>query len=66
MAGGDPDLGHGRGVKVNRRTLGWNAAAAVFAYGFGQLSKLGYKYVGIDQLLGGVWPDNEAPAASLD
>jgi hypothetical protein len=24
------------------------------------------KYVGIDQLLGGVWTDNESPAASLD
>eukprot|EP01051_Picozoa_sp_SAG22_P002891 SAG22_NODE_134_length_18372_cov_33.054944_11_plen_673_part_00 len=54
MAGGDPDLGHGRGVKMNRRTLGWNAAAAVFAHGYGQLAQLGYKYVGIDQLLGGV------------
>jgi hypothetical protein len=36
----------------------------VFAYGFGRLATLGYKYVGQDQLIGGTWPDNE-PAVSL-
>ena len=37
----------------NRTTLGWNAAAAVFAYGFGLLSsELSYAWVGQDQLIG--------------
>ena len=38
----------------------------MFAYGFGQLATLGYKFVGLDQLLGGTWPDNEAPTGSMD
>jgi hypothetical protein len=42
----------------------WNAAAAVFAYGYGTLAELQYKYVGQDQLIGGTWPDNE-PAVGL-
>ena len=50
-------------VKINRKTLGWNAAAACFAYGYGNLALEGYKYVGDDQLIGGPWPDNE-PAVS--
>ena len=54
LSGGDPDLSHMRGVGMNKVTLGWNAAGASFAYGFVQLATLGYKYVGIDQLLGGV------------
>ena len=54
LSGGDPDLSHMRGVGMNKVTLGWNAAGASFAYGYGQLATLGYKYVGIDQLLGGV------------
>ena len=30
-AGGDPNLQHGKGVQINRKTWSWNAAAAVFA-----------------------------------
>ena len=37
-AGGDPNLGHGKGIGINKKTLGWNAAGAVFAYGFGRLA----------------------------
>ena len=43
---------------MNKRT--WIAAAAVFAYGFATLAELGYNFVGMDQLVGGTWPDNEA------
>jgi hypothetical protein len=46
-SGGDPDLAHAKGVGINRRTWSWNAAAASFAYIFGTLCELGYKYVGI-------------------
>ena len=56
MAGGDPNLQHAKGVAINRKTLGWNAAAATFAYGYGTLATLGYKFVGQDQLIGGTWP----------
>ena len=41
---------------MNRKTLGWSAAAAVFADGYGQLALLGYKLVGADQLVGGPGP----------
>merc|ERR1711957_441445 len=50
----------------NRKTLGWSAAAATFAYGFGRMASLGYKFVGADQLIAGPWPDNEPAVASLD
>ena len=30
-AGGDPNLGHGKGIGINKKTLGWNAAGAVLA-----------------------------------
>ena len=53
-------------AKINRATLGWNAAAATFAYGYGKLAELGYKYVGADQLIGGPWPDNEPAVTSMD
>ena len=53
-------------AKINRVTLGWNAAAATFAYGYGKLAELGYKYVGADQLIGGPWPDNEPAVSSMD
>ena len=33
-------------VGINRETIGWNAAAACFAYGYGMLALQGYKYVG--------------------
>ena len=56
-AGGDPDLRHGKGLGINRKTWSWNAAAACFAYGYGTLAELKYKYVGQDQLIGGTWPD---------
>lgn len=54
------------GIKANRQTLGWNSAAACFAYGYGRLAQLGYKFVGADQLIGGPWPDNEPAVSSLD
>ena len=51
---------------MHRTTLGWNAAAASFAYAFGVLSERRFGWVGADQLIGGVWPDNEPAVASLD
>ena len=54
------------GARMHRTTLGWNAAAASFAYGFGRLSEMAFGWVGADQLIGGVWPDNEPAVASLD
>lgn len=51
---------------INRTTLGWNAAAASFAYAYARLAAIGFKYVGNDQLVGGVYPDNEPAVASLD
>ena len=33
-AGGDPNLQHAKGVGINRETWSWNAAGAVFAYGY--------------------------------
>jgi hypothetical protein len=65
-AGGDPDLTHGKGVKINRKTWAWNAAAGVFAYAFGTLAEHGYLVVGQDQLVSGTWPDNEPAVAMLD
>ena len=53
-------------VKINRKTLGWNAAAACFAYGYGRMALVGYKYVGADQLIGGPWPDNEPAVSCMD
>ena len=38
---------------INRETVGWNAAAASFAYGYGRLAERGFYYVGADQLVGG-------------
>ena len=54
------------GAKMNRKTLGWNAAGASFAYAFGKLSEMGFAWVGADQLIGGPYPDNEPAVASLD
>ena len=54
------------GATPNRVTLGWNAAAACFAYAFGKLAERGWLYVGADQLIGGPYPNNEAGVASLD
>ena len=65
-AGGDPNLQHAKGIGINRKTVGWNAAAAVFAYGYGTLSERSYKYVGQDQLIGGTWPDNEPAVSCMD
>jgi hypothetical protein len=53
MGGGDPDLTSRKGLGINRRTVSWNVAGATFAYAFGELTKLDYKYVGMDQLIGG-------------
>ena len=60
-AGGDPDLRSKRGLGINRKTWSWNAAAACFAYGYGTLAELQYKYVGQDQLIGGVWWAGDSP-----
>ena len=38
----NPEYQNASNVKMNRQTLGWSAAAAVFAYGFGSLSEMGY------------------------
>lgn len=54
------------GTQINRKTLGWNAAAASFAYAFGRLSEMEYKAVGADQLVSGPWPDNEPAVSSMD
>jgi len=43
FSGGDPNLQHAKGIAINRKTLGWNAAAATFAYGYGTLATLGCK-----------------------
>ena len=64
--GGDPDLTHGKGVKINRKTWSWNAAAGVFAYAFGTLAERDYLLVGQDQLVAGTFPDNEPAVAMLD
>jgi len=53
-------------ARPDQVTLGWNAAAAAFAYAFGTLAERGWKYVGADQLIGGPFPNNEAGVASLD
>ena len=53
-------------TSIDRTTLGWSAAGASWAYAFGRLGERGWKYVGADQLIGGVWPDNEPAVASLD
>merc|ERR1712166_1218013 len=65
-SGGDPNLQHAKGVAINKKTLGWNAAAACFAYGFGNLASLDYVAVGQDQLVGGTWPDNEPAVSCMD
>ena len=54
------------GIRANRAGLGWNSAAAAFAYGYGRLALQGYKYLGADQLIGGPWPDNEPAVSCLD
>ena len=64
--GGQHDSTLKKGIGANRATWSWNAAAAVFALGFATLAELGYKYVGADQLVGGVWPDNEPAVSCLD
>ena len=67
MAGGNPDLRKADGLGINRKTWSWNAAAAVFAYGYGTLAELQYKYVGQDQLIGGTWSvfDSLVPSGYL-
>ena len=47
-------------------TLGWSASAAFFAYGYGKLALLNYKYVGQDDLACGPWPDNEPAVTGMD
>ena len=46
--------------------LGWNAAAAQFAYGYAQLALRRYLYVGNDDLACGPWPDNEPATTGVD
>lgn len=64
--GGQHDSSLAKGIGINRASWSWNAAAAVFALGYATLAELGYKYVGADQLVGGVWPDNEPAVSCLD
>ena len=65
--GDDPNLADGKGsIRMNRKTWNWHAAGAYFAYAFGTLSERRFKYVGVDQLIGGPWPDNEASVSCLD
>jgi hypothetical protein len=64
--GGEHDSSLGQGIGINRATWSWNAAAAVFALGYATLAELGYAFVGADQLVGGVWPDNEPAVSCLD
>ena len=52
--GDDPDL-RNSAITMNRKTTSWNAAGAYFAYAFGTLAERQYKYVGVDQLIGGPW-----------
>jgi hypothetical protein len=65
-AAGVPDLTKGKGIRINRKTWAWNAAAGSFAYAFGTLAEHGYLLVGHDQLVAGTWPDNEPAVAMLD
>ena len=51
---------------MNKATWSWHAAAGCFAYGYGTLAQLQYKYVGQDQLIGGTWPDNEPAVSCMD
>lgn len=51
---------------MNKMTMSWHAAAAVFAYGYATLAEYKYKYVGQDQLIGGTWPDNEPGVSCMD
>ena len=62
----DASQANATGMKINRSTLGWNAAAAAYAYAFGQLSEFGFLYVTADQLVAGPWPNNCPFVASLD
>ena len=57
---------NGSAVGVNRRTLGWSASAAHFAYGYARLALQGFKYVGLDDLACGPWPDNEPAVTGMD
>ena len=68
VAGGCPQWSDEKAnsVKINRKTRGWNAAAAAFAYGWGSLALKGWKLVGADQLIGGPWPDNEPAVSCMD
>ena len=68
VAGGCPQWSaeKANSVKINRKTRGWNAAAAAFAYGWGSLALKGWKLVGADQLIGGPWPDNEPAVSCMD
>jgi hypothetical protein len=62
----NPELKNSSGIRINRATLGWSAAAAVFANAFGRLSELGYTFVTADQLVAGPYPDNEPYVSALD
>ena len=57
---------NGSVVGANRRTLGWSASAAHFAYGYAKLALQGFKYVGLDDLACGPWPDNEPAVTGID
>ena len=51
---------------INRKSLGWSASAAHFAYGYGRLALAGFRYIGLDDLACGPYPDNEPAVTGLD
>ena len=57
---------NGSAVGINRKSLGWSAAAAHFAYGYGRLALARFRYIGLDDLACGPFPDNEPAVTGLD
>jgi len=57
---------NGSAVGANRKTLGWSASAAHFAYGYAKLALQGFQSVGLDDLACGPWPDNEPAVTGMD
>jgi len=57
---------NGSAVGANRRTLGWSASAAHYAYGYAKLALQGFQSVGLDDLACGPWPDNEPAVTGMD
>eukprot|EP01045_Picozoa_sp_COSAG04_P015522 COSAG04_NODE_1231_length_7676_cov_2.067705_3_plen_425_part_00 len=57
---------NGSAVGINRKSLGWSASAAHFAYGYGRLALAGFRYIGLDDLACGPYPDNEPAVTGMD